>query len=272
MRLLHVSPHPDDELLGAGATLMAMRDAGWHISNFAVSLGRAGAHEQRATELRKSCKRAGFDLLLPTTPFAISADDDLVSTQTALSAKLKKLVGSYDIIVSPSPHDQHPGHELVARAVAAALKDEGAVNKYLLPRWWMWGLWGELPLPNIICPFTSERLQELEHALSAHTSQLARNNYSTLLEARAKATAVLACERVFGFGSERLPDVEYAEVCCEVVRVDGEWKLGFARVLDPAHPLAAPAVDAADVSFWISESSLAQRMHFRAGVRASASA
>ena len=41
--VLAVSPHPDDELLGAGATLMALRDAGWRVINLAASLGREDA-------------------------------------------------------------------------------------------------------------------------------------------------------------------------------------------------------------------------------------
>ena len=38
--LLHLSPHPDDELAGMPATLMALRDAGWRIVNLAC--GPAG--------------------------------------------------------------------------------------------------------------------------------------------------------------------------------------------------------------------------------------
>ena len=40
MRVLQISPHPDDELLGAPATLIALAQAGHEVVNLAVSLGR----------------------------------------------------------------------------------------------------------------------------------------------------------------------------------------------------------------------------------------
>ena len=47
MRVLHISPHPDDELVGAPATLMALRDAGHEVTNLALSLGRPEDHDRR---------------------------------------------------------------------------------------------------------------------------------------------------------------------------------------------------------------------------------
>ena len=44
MRVLHISPHPDDELMGAPATLMALRDAGHEVTNLALTLGREADH------------------------------------------------------------------------------------------------------------------------------------------------------------------------------------------------------------------------------------
>jgi len=40
VRALHLAPHPDDEILGAGATLLALEGAGHEVINLAVSLGR----------------------------------------------------------------------------------------------------------------------------------------------------------------------------------------------------------------------------------------
>ena len=46
--VLHLSPHPDDEVVGMPATLMALRDAGWRVVNLACGLGRPARHQRRA--------------------------------------------------------------------------------------------------------------------------------------------------------------------------------------------------------------------------------
>ena len=45
--VLHVSPHPDDELVGAPGTLKTLRDHGWQIVNLAGGLGRPGRRGSR---------------------------------------------------------------------------------------------------------------------------------------------------------------------------------------------------------------------------------
>ena len=47
LTVLHLSPHPDDEVLGAGATLLGLRDAGHRVINLACSLGRPEQQERR---------------------------------------------------------------------------------------------------------------------------------------------------------------------------------------------------------------------------------
>ena len=64
-----------------------------------------------------------------------------------------------------------------------------------------WGLWGELPIPNVVTPSGPVSLAEIQRALAAHAGELARSRFDRLLAARGRAGAVLGPERVFGFGS-----------------------------------------------------------------------
>ena len=48
--VLHLSPHPDDEIAGMPATLMALRDAGWRVVN--VAAASAGRRSTSAGEPR----------------------------------------------------------------------------------------------------------------------------------------------------------------------------------------------------------------------------
>jgi LmbE family N-acetylglucosaminyl deacetylase len=214
MLVLHASPHPDDELVGAPATLMALRDAGHQVVNVACSIGSP----ERRLELENACRRAGFELVL------LDGEDRLAEALRALCEQR-----SPGLVVGPSPHDRHPWHETVGRALL----------ELSLDRLWLWGLWGELRFPTTVVEFGEERLQEILHALEAHESQLARNDYRRLVAGRGAAETVLAAERVFGFGSAGLAG-PYAETTTEIVRNGSGWRLGAARKLDPADLFPEP--------------------------------
>jgi len=225
MLVLHASPHPDDELIGAPATLMALRDAGHEIVNLACSFGRAEDASTRRAELEEACRRARFELVAPA------------ELETVFRER------SIDLVIGPSPHDRHPAHELVGRALVEAL--EGGAGP---DRLWLWGLWGALPFPTTVVEYDQQRLEEIQHALEAHESQLSRNDFRRLVAGRGMASTVLGAELVFGFGAEGLAG-PYAELTTEVVRAGSTWRLGTPRVLDPAELFPEPT--GRDIGGWL---------------------
>ena len=80
-------------------------------------------------------------------PLDISVGDDLALATVRVATEVPGIVAEYDacIVVSPSPHDVHHGHEVVGR--------RGAVHGHPASgvRWWMWGVWGDLPAPTSSC-------------------------------------------------------------------------------------------------------------------------
>ena len=243
MRVLHVAPHPDDELLGAPATLMALRDAGHTILNLACSLGRPEQQERRRAELIEACERAGFALRIPDPPVAMSSGADLAAAEARVAGLVTEaLEDGADLVVAPSPHDGHPGPELVGRAVLGVVAARGG------PRVWLWGLWADLPLPSLITTFGRDRLREIGAALEAHRGELARNDYRAVLAGRARANRALGPERVFGFGSAGLRS-GYAELLTQVIRRDGGWWLAAPARVPPDDPLAVGP--RRDVSWWV---------------------
>lgn len=233
---LLLSPHPDDELLGCPAHLFALRDAGWRIVNLAMTLGSdVEQRERRLGELRGACARAGFELVSAADP-----PDALDLARTLEPA----------LLVAPSPHDDHPVHERVGRSAIAALRAR------VTPRLWLWGLWADLVLPSSLCVFDAQRLNEIEHALSAHVGELARNDYSRLLRARASAAAVLGPERVFGHGSPGLPGELYAETVCDVtLGPGGEILLSSPTRFDAASFPGDRAASDTVLDSWLDSSS-----------------
>jgi LmbE family N-acetylglucosaminyl deacetylase len=249
MRVLHVSPHPDDELLGAPALLLALADAGHQLANLTVSLGRRGDHTRRRAELHEASARAGLELRTCTPPLSIGRDDDLGAAQAQLTHQLVT-DEEFDLLIAPSPHDGHHGHEVVARAAVAAASARGTPL-------WMWALWSELPVPTILHAFGPPMLERVARALSAYAGELQRNDYLRILAPRAEVIAVLGPERVFGFGAAGI-SARYAEVVCEAVPHAGAMLLGTPRTLDPAAPLAPPSTH--DLTTWLHASSLRETL------------
>jgi LmbE family N-acetylglucosaminyl deacetylase len=248
MRVLHLSPHPDDELLGSPAALMSLAAAGHEITNLAVSLGRPDERARREQELREACARAGFSLVLCSPVHEIGLHDDRSAAQARLTSEVVTLAaqGGFELLIAPSPHDGHHGHEVVGRSAVAAAEATS------LPLW-MWSLWSTLAAPTLLHTFTEPMLDRILVALDAHASQLERNDFRETLRARTRLIAGLGPERVFGFGGHGI-DASFAEELCEAVPVSEAPKtramlLGSPRRLDPAAPLAPPTD--MDIRAWL---------------------
>ena len=67
--------------------------------------------------------------------FSISSDDDLVAAQHGLTEEVGERIASrrVDVLVAPSPHDGHHGHEVVGRAARDAVEACGD----RAPRLWL---------------------------------------------------------------------------------------------------------------------------------------
>ncbi len=220
--VLHVAPHPDDEALGAPATLLALRDAGHRVVNLALGLGRPGQETRRGAELREACARARFELEIareaPTTGDAALGGWAATRIDDALDAHAPVLV------IGPAPTDAHPRHAEVGAALRDAVDRRGAGA----PRLWRWSLWSTLPRPTLLLPFGEERLAEAAHLLAAHASEIARLDLPRLLHARAELAAVTGPELVGGFGGA----VVFAGPYAELLAADEE-----AGALDADDPL-----------------------------------
>jgi LmbE family N-acetylglucosaminyl deacetylase len=253
---LHLSPHPDDEVLGMPATLMALRDAGWRVVNLACGLGRPEQHERRRAELEEACRRARFELLPCEPPLALSAGDDLAASEQTLVTLLGEVLLELTpaLVCAPSPHDGHHAHELVGRAARRALE----AHPGPVPPLWLWGLWGDLPFPTLIVPFDETRLAEIKSALAAHASELARVPLDRVVEARAVVCACAAEELVQGTGAAADPSLKLAELPCEVVLTQAGWQLGAPRRFASEAPFAPPS--SRPIGWWLSAESVRARL------------
>jgi LmbE family N-acetylglucosaminyl deacetylase len=103
LTVLHLAPHPDDEAIGAGATLLALNEAGHHVINLACGLGRSADRERRLREARDASERARFELLVHDPPLDISRGDDLDLAQRLLTQTLVEFVAYADLLTEAMP-------------------------------------------------------------------------------------------------------------------------------------------------------------------------
>ena len=153
MLVLHASPHPDDELVGAPATLMALRDAGHEVVNVACSLGRPEDAAQRRAEVEEACGRARFELVVldhPLSPAprgpAPERDEARATAGGRPPAAVRRALpgaGRRPVAARPPPRARD-------RRARARLRPRGGPGP---ERLWMWGLWGELPFPTTIVEY-----------------------------------------------------------------------------------------------------------------------
>lgn len=146
-RLVVVSPHPDDEVLGCGGAVACARRLGVPVRLVAVTDGEAcypddadwtpqRLREVRRAELAAAARCLGVDAdaicHLHVADGAVAQREDLVAER--LQAQLQ----DGDLVLTTWRHDGHPDHEASARAVSRAVA-ASAARLAQFPVWaWHW--------------------------------------------------------------------------------------------------------------------------------------
>lgn len=183
-RLVIVAPHPDDEILAAGALAHLHAGRGGEVMVVAVTDGEASHRgdpawtAERLAAARREESAAGLRRLLPEPPemLRLVLPDSAVASEAArLRDALVGALRPSDVVVTTWRFDGHPDHEAAGAAAAQATETAGC-RLVEAPVWmWHWATPGDPRVPW-------ERLRSLavpastrEHraeALAAHASQL----------------------------------------------------------------------------------------------------
>lgn len=181
---LVLAPHPDDETLGCGATIMHRLATGVEVHVVVASdgagspLGREPEHNRRvrSQELHSACGVLGLDPeAVVQWTFAdgslAAAGDDLVQAIT----EAVRYCGPAEVLVT-SAHDPHHDHAALGRAARKALA--GTSTRLLTYPIWQWTHPGHLVLtardagrPQFVD--TDGLLTRKAQAIAAYASQLA---------------------------------------------------------------------------------------------------
>lgn len=138
-KILFIAPHPDDETLGCGGTILKHKAAGeeiyWLIvTNISVEEGfKAAKVKERQEEIKKVAKEYGFErvfkLDLPAIKLDVIPKSHIVKTVSNIINEVEP-----NIVYIPYRNDVHSDHKITFDAVISSTKTFRcpSINKILM--------------------------------------------------------------------------------------------------------------------------------------------
>lgn len=180
-RVVVVSAHPDDEVLGVGAWLATQ--SGRAVS-FVVATDGEQSHPHSPTVtpdelrgLRRAELAAALDVLghpgADTTHLGLR-DAALPDDEDLLADRLAPLLADASLVLAPHEHDGHADHDTVGRVVRAVAPLSATVWRFPVWRWvWTTPDTGRAWLDGaVVLPTTADGRRHKHQALRAFRTQL----------------------------------------------------------------------------------------------------
>lgn len=226
-RWLVLAPHPDDEVLGGGATLAAAVAHGCEVRVVCVTSGGA---QGEAQEREREAEDAARELGLEAPELWRLADRGLGASGGELRRRLDEVLTRVapDTVLTPSPVELHPDHRAVAWQLQCVVRHRMLWGCRRRSPGWVAAYEVSVPiLPNLLVA-AGATWDSKRRALACYRSQLAFRPYAAVME---------------GLGALRtltLPDSDRAEAfhvlpARALARHSRRWwvsKVGATRVLE----------------------------------------
>lgn len=163
--ILVLAPHPDDEALGCGGSLLSLSKNQSATIVFLTDgcMGDPkGKYENIVSVRRKEAENAWANCANCELEFLDFPDGKLINNINEACREITRL-GKFDLILTASPIDRHPDHRASAR-IATELSKQWSVNI------WAYEVWTALPV-NIVIDIT-ESIDKKRKLIKHYQSQL----------------------------------------------------------------------------------------------------
>jgi LmbE family N-acetylglucosaminyl deacetylase len=185
-RILLVSPHPDDETLGAGAFLASQRKRGTEVEVVAVTDGENAYADNAHLAATRRQEQDSALVTLDIQPSAIHrfgfTDSGVEARKEGLVDLLLPLITPVTQILAPWIGDYHPDHKACGWAAREAATLTGAPLSYYFFWTWHRGTPADLiGLDLYSFPLSDSLLALKLKALACHHSQLHRTAGDAIL-------------------------------------------------------------------------------------------
>lgn len=206
MRVLVISPHPDDESIGCGGTVCKHVQDGDSVAVVFLTSGEKGGHglgEEETGHLREREARTAAALLGIEKIEFFHLPDGAVRVTAAAVSQLNKQLREWqpDLVYVPHMHEMHSDHRAAVRLVKQSF--QGTKNETV--RVLMYEIWTPLQRIDEIIDI-SQYVDLKRAAIRAHRSQCAVMDFEA---------AALGLNRYRG-EMHSWPGGDYAEVFCEL--------------------------------------------------------
>jgi len=190
---LVLAPHPDDEIIGCGGTLLRLIEAGTRVTSVQATDGsdsaalREASEDTRRTVRLEEARRVAEAAGIGETIFwradnrAFRATDALVTRATELLTRHRP-----GLIFTPFLTDIHPDHLTLNRILARAIERAGAALEGSLVLGYE--VWSLVP-PGLVCDVTSVRARQ-EELLWRYETAMKVDDFIELCERRNRYNAV----------------------------------------------------------------------------------
>ena len=195
--LVVISPHPDDDVLGAGGVMIAAAEEGRGVFSVTVTDGRGSPRRDPAISdeemaalrqkesvaaLRAAGAAGGFFLRKRSSELEGEGGKEVGKDLQEILEWLRPME-----VFLPAPYERHKTHILCTRLTIEALRSSAAPRPSLLG-YSLWGnFWGEKRrVVRDITPFIRKKVG----AVLAHSTQIAYKNYQQGILGKNNAEAV----------------------------------------------------------------------------------
>lgn len=167
-KILILSPHPDDDIIGCGGTLQVYKERGAKIISIYMTDGRKGNPRYNEEELvsirREEARKAASIIGIQSVIFFDNRDGSLLHAGEFIFKAIHDLSEIFrefkpDAIFLPFLLDNHPDHIATNKILLGAMKSSPAFMCYA------YGIWTPLPTFNLsvdITPYINIKKKALE--------------------------------------------------------------------------------------------------------------
>lgn len=178
--VLIVSPHPDDDVIGAGGTMCLLAEKGFALFSLYITHGASPAFKQAIIETRQREALEALKVVGAAAAIFLNLSRTEVATSVREIVTVLRLLAPVAVYL-PSPFERHGTHRAVTRATLKALKK----SKGCCPELWGYSVWGTLSgLPGTKVVDISRAVDAKMKAIRKHKSQISYKNYDEAILAR----------------------------------------------------------------------------------------
>lgn len=208
--ILFFSPHPDDEVISAGALLATLAKSNKVIVYFAENSPKGVARNLpddekvkiRQEEAINSCKVLGTTAKFLNLDHSLKVESEFQNNLNIFKTILEDNKPS--LVLTIYENDAHPTHQKVSQLVKKSVANKNIPLCF-------GEVWTPILQPNDAFFFNDDLMEIKLKAITEYKSQLERTNWAAAIKGLNSYRAITLKETLGGFGSSSQQKGKYAE-------------------------------------------------------------